>query len=349
MKNILIINGPNLNLLGEREQSQYGSITFDSLKDICLKKSEDLGIKLDFLQSNIEGEIVSIIQDARNKHDGIITIEIPRELLDAKTKNGSDADFLVTYSEHDYNGQYGTWAMDYEEERLDKVRILTFLLEELATKDGSYEQRVITIGGTHFLGKLIEGVELKQESEPKPDLIMNEESEPVTQLTGSQEDANFHLHKAKVFHSSMWVHDINLASYHIDQAYRIDPSDKEIIKVAQSFFKKAKMDNKISTIIENAEKTLKSLIEVNSIFDLVFIDADKANYTTYFDFAINLVKRNGLIIFDNVLWHGDVAKKNVTDDQTELIRKFNMYIKNDKKTEKTILPIGDGLTICRKL
>ena len=125
--------------------------------------------------------------------------------------------------------------------------------------------------------------------------------------------------------------------------------DKEIIKVAQSFFKKAKMDNKISIIIENAEKTLKSLIEVNSIFDLVFIDADKANYTTYFDFAINLVKRNGLIIFDNVLWHGDVAKKNVTDDQTELIRKFNMYIKNDKKTEKTILPIGDGLTICRKL
>ena len=72
MNNILIINGPNLNLLGEREQSQYGSITFDSLKDICLKKSEDLGIKLDFLQSNIEGEIVSIIQDARERHDGII-------------------------------------------------------------------------------------------------------------------------------------------------------------------------------------------------------------------------------------------------------------------------------------
>ena len=72
MNNILIINGPNLNLLGEREQSQYGSITFDSLKDICLKKSEDLGIKLDFLQSNIEGEIVSIIQDARKTHDGII-------------------------------------------------------------------------------------------------------------------------------------------------------------------------------------------------------------------------------------------------------------------------------------
>jgi len=94
---------------------------------------------------------------------------------------------------------------------------------------------------------------------------------------------------------------------------------------------------------------LKSLIQVNSAFDLVFIDADKANYTNYFDFALNLVKRNGLIIFDNVLWHGDVAKKNITDNQTELMRKFNTYIKNDKRTEKKILPIGDGLTICRKL
>ena len=72
MKNILIINGPNLNLLGEREQSQYGSITFNSLKNACLKKSKELGINLEFLQSNIEGEIVTIIQDARKKKDGII-------------------------------------------------------------------------------------------------------------------------------------------------------------------------------------------------------------------------------------------------------------------------------------
>ena len=125
--------------------------------------------------------------------------------------------------------------------------------------------------------------------------------------------------------------------------------DKETIKVAQSFFKKAKVENKISIIVENAEKALKSLIDVNSIFDLIFIDADKANYINYFGFALNLVKRNGLIVFDNVLWHGDVAKKNVTDNQTEIIRKFNIYIKNDKKTEKTILPLGDGFTICRKL
>ena len=70
--NIVIINGPNLNLLGEREQSQYGSVTFDELKKNCLKKTKELHINLDFLQSNIEGEIVTLIQEARNKYDGII-------------------------------------------------------------------------------------------------------------------------------------------------------------------------------------------------------------------------------------------------------------------------------------
>ncbi len=70
--NILIINGPNLNLLGEREQSQYGSITFEELKNICLKESKILNIKTEFIQSNIEGEIVTIIQDARKTYDGIV-------------------------------------------------------------------------------------------------------------------------------------------------------------------------------------------------------------------------------------------------------------------------------------
>ena len=72
MNNIIIINGPNLNLLGEREQSQYGKITFEKLKDICLKKSKELGINIEFLQSNIEGEIVTMIQKAKNVYDGII-------------------------------------------------------------------------------------------------------------------------------------------------------------------------------------------------------------------------------------------------------------------------------------
>ena len=69
---IIIINGPNLNLLGEREQSQYGSITLKNLEENCIKKSKELNLELKFCQSNVEGELVNIIQDARRNFDGII-------------------------------------------------------------------------------------------------------------------------------------------------------------------------------------------------------------------------------------------------------------------------------------
>ena len=69
---IIIINGPNLNLLGEREQSQYGSVTFDNIKEKCLKKAAELKINIEFFQSNVEGDIVSKIQEARKNFDGMI-------------------------------------------------------------------------------------------------------------------------------------------------------------------------------------------------------------------------------------------------------------------------------------
>ena len=69
---IIIINGPNLNLLGEREQSQYGSMNFKELQDNCLKKAKEIGIELEFAQSNIEGKLVNLIQDSRKKYDGMI-------------------------------------------------------------------------------------------------------------------------------------------------------------------------------------------------------------------------------------------------------------------------------------
>ena len=69
---IIIINGPNLNLLGEREQSQYGSNTFEQLKEKCLKKSKEIGLEVNFTQSNLEGEIVNIIQEARKEYTGMI-------------------------------------------------------------------------------------------------------------------------------------------------------------------------------------------------------------------------------------------------------------------------------------
>ena len=69
---IIIINGPNLNLLGEREQSQYGSVTFDKLKEKCLKKGAELKIDIGFFQSNVEGEVVNLIQNSRKNYDGMI-------------------------------------------------------------------------------------------------------------------------------------------------------------------------------------------------------------------------------------------------------------------------------------
>ena len=69
---IIVINGPNINLLGEREQSQYGSTNFDQLIEVCKKKSIELGLKIEFIQSNVEGDLVNIIQDSRKKFDGMI-------------------------------------------------------------------------------------------------------------------------------------------------------------------------------------------------------------------------------------------------------------------------------------
>ena len=84
------------------------------------------------------------------------------------------------------------------------------------------------------------------------------------------------------------------------------------------------------------------------IFDLVFIDADKENYLNYYEICIDLIDKGGLIIIDNVLWHGEVADKSKNDKFTNIIRDFNKYIKEDNRITKNIIPIGDGLTICIK-
>ena len=125
--------------------------------------------------------------------------------------------------------------------------------------------------------------------------------------------------------------------------------DKKIVHVARNFFKKGDLDNKIETIISPALGTLKEFSQEGKKFDLIFIDADKGNYINYYELCLNLINKRALIIFDNVLWHGDVFKNNVTDKQTNVMREFNKYIKDDNRVEKVILPIGDGLTICRKI
>jgi predicted O-methyltransferase YrrM len=136
------------------------------------------------------------------------------------------------------------------------------------------------------------------------------------------------------------------------------PEDGQIIaldkntetnKTASEFFKKAKQENKIKTIIKPALESLSDLKKENKFFDLVFIDADKDNYKNYYDYAINLTNKESLIIIDNVLWHGEVADEKNENKFTNIIRDFNKYVKNDKQTEQIIIPLGDGLTVCRKL
>jgi len=125
--------------------------------------------------------------------------------------------------------------------------------------------------------------------------------------------------------------------------------DNKIVEVAKKFFKKAELDKKILTIVAPALDSLKKLAKNNKFFDLIFIDADKDNYIKYFNLSLDLIKRGGIIIIDNVFWHGDVYDKTNNDKKTNIIRKFNLYVKNDKRVEKFILPLGDGLTICKKL
>ena len=120
-------------------------------------------------------------------------------------------------------------------------------------------------------------------------------------------------------------------------------------QVAINFFNKAKLKKKINLIVGEAIESLNNLINENKKFDLVFIDADKENYINYYNLCFKLISNNGLILIDNVLWKGDVKDKNKNDKMTNIIREFNSYIKNDNRIEKTILPIGDGVTICRKV
>ena len=123
----------------------------------------------------------------------------------------------------------------------------------------------------------------------------------------------------------------------------------ETNKIAIDFFKKAKQEKKIKTIIKPAMESIEVLKKENNYFDIVFIDADKDNYKKYYDNTLELIKKNGLIIIDNVLWHGEVADKYNNEKYTNIIRDFNIHVKNDKKTEQVIIPLGDGFTICRKL
>ena len=125
--------------------------------------------------------------------------------------------------------------------------------------------------------------------------------------------------------------------------------NQETSEIAVSFFKKAAQDNKIKLIISPALESLNNLNDQNQKFDLVFIDADKENYKNYFNHSLDLIDKDGLIVIDNVLWHGEVVDNNKQDKLTVSIREFNSYVNENKRVENLIIPLGDGLTVCRKL
>ena len=121
--------------------------------------------------------------------------------------------------------------------------------------------------------------------------------------------------------------------------------DEEFASIAKKFFDRSKYKEKISLLIEDATTAIENISEK---IDLAFIDADKVNYTKYYDMLFPKLKNGGLIVADNVLWSGKVTQK-VIDDETQSIKNFNTKVKNDERVENLIVGIRDGIMVCQKI
>ena len=121
--------------------------------------------------------------------------------------------------------------------------------------------------------------------------------------------------------------------------------DEEFASIAKKFFDRFKYKEKISLLIEDATTAIENISEK---IDLAFIDADKVNYTKYYDMLFPKLKNGGLIVADNVLWSGKVTQK-VIDDETQSIKNFNIKVKNDERVENLIVGIRDGIMVCQKI
>ena len=127
----------------------------------------------------------------------------------------------------------------------------------------------------------------------------------------------------------------------------IDNSD-EFLPLAKKYWELDNMSSKIESIIGDGMEVMQSMIDRQHIFDLIFIDADKNNYPNYYELSLNLLVSNGIIIIDNMLWHGDVADQAKQDSQTNTIRNLNLKLQNDSRVEFSLLPLSDGLSFIRK-
>ena len=127
----------------------------------------------------------------------------------------------------------------------------------------------------------------------------------------------------------------------------IDNSD-EFLSLAQKYWKIAGVDSKIVSVIGDAVEVMQSMIDRQHSFDFIFIDADKNNYPLYYELSLQLIPTNGIIIIDNMLWHGDVANEEIQDTKTQTIRDLNMKIQKDDRINYSLLPLSDGLSIIQK-
>jgi predicted O-methyltransferase YrrM len=127
----------------------------------------------------------------------------------------------------------------------------------------------------------------------------------------------------------------------------IDNSD-EFLPIAQKYWQMAGVNNKIDSIIGDGVEVMQSFIDRQYFFDLIFIDADKDNYPNYYELSLPLLRPNGIVIIDNMLWHGDVADYAKTDKQTRTIRTLNQSIQSDDRVDFSLLPLSDGLSFIRK-
>ena len=122
----------------------------------------------------------------------------------------------------------------------------------------------------------------------------------------------------------------------------IDSSD-EYLDLSKKYWSLAGVEKKIDSIIGMGVEVMQSMIDRQNYFDLIFIDADKNNYLNYYELSLQLISQKGIILIDNMLWHGDVAEKNIQDESTRTIRALNLKVQKDQRIDYTLLPLSDGI------
>ena len=125
-------------------------------------------------------------------------------------------------------------------------------------------------------------------------------------------------------------------------------NSEEFLSLANKFWEKANVSEKIESVIGDGVEVMQSYIDRQFSFDLIFIDADKNNYSNYYELSLCLLPSNGIIIIDNMLWGGSVTDSFSNDNQTKTIRSLNAKIQKDERVEFSLLPISDGLSFIRK-